>query len=151
MRKAITVLLALSLAVPSFAQKQTTLARGAIFGTKPNAVAVVTAAHLENYMAKKARISTTISGMVIKVTKTKGGWFDIDAGSGKVIAAHFRDYNISIPENLKGRYIIAEGVAAKQFTADDGQHLAGSDKQQSAKTNPKQQVTFEVSGLMVER
>ena len=151
MRKAITVLLAFGLAIPSFAQKRTALTHGTIFGSKPNAVAVITAAHLENYMAKKARISTTISGTVTKVIKTKGGWFDIDAGNGKVIAAHFRDYNITIPENLKGKHIIAEGVAEKQFTADDMQHLAGSDKQHSAKTNPKQRVTFEVSGLMVER
>jgi hypothetical protein len=151
MSKAITVLLTLSLAVPSFAQKQITLAHGTVFGSKPNVVAVITAANLENYMAKKARISTTISGTVIKVIKTKGGWFNIDAGNGKVITAHFREYHVTIPENLKGRHIIAEGIAEKQFVADDGQHLAGGDKQHGAKTNPKQQVTFEVSGMMVER
>jgi hypothetical protein len=151
MRKAIIVLLTMGLSVPSFAQKHTALAHGTVFGSKPNAVAVVTAVHLENYMAKKARISTTISGTVTKVIKTKGGWFDIDAGNGKVIAAHFREYHITIPENLKGKYIIAEGVAEKQFTADDMQHLAGGDKQHGVKVNPKQRLTFEVSGLMVER
>src|SRR5665213_1015946 len=102
--KAITLLLALCISASAFAQRHGALSRGTVFGSKPNAVAVITAAHLENYMAKKARISTTISGTVTKVTKTKGGWFDIDAGNGKVITAHFRDYNITIPENLKGKY-----------------------------------------------
>ncbi len=105
-------------------------------------------------MDKKARITTAIRGKVLKVTKQKGGWFDIDAGNGKVIAAHFKLYNITIPDDLKGCTIVAEGVAAKQFIADDQQHFAGDTvtgkKQHSVKTNPKQRLTFEVKGLLVE-
>lgn len=149
--KAITFVLAFGIWVSAFAQQHGAVSHGAVFGSKPNDVATIKAVNLESYMAKKARISTTISGKVTRVTKSKGGWFDIDAGNGKTIAAHFRNYNVSIPEGLKGKYIIAEGIAEKQFVADDGQHLAGGDKQYSTKTNPKQRLTFEVSGLMVER
>jgi len=153
--KAITFLLALAISASAFAQRHGSLSHGTVFGSKPNDVATIKAANLESYMAKKARISTTISGRVTRVTKSKGGWFDIDAGNGKTIAAHFRDYKVSIPQGLKGKYIIAEGVAAKQFIADDGQHMAGDTvrgkKQHGVNTNPKQRVTFEVSGLMVER
>ena len=115
---------------------------------------MLAAANLEPYMGNKTRISTTISGRVLKVTKTKGGWFEIDGGKGKVIAAHFRDYNVSIPLDLKGKYVIAEGVAAKEFIADDMQHLAGDtvtgEKQHNVKTNPKKRLTFEAKGLMVD-
>jgi Domain of unknown function (DUF4920) len=138
----------------SSAQKQPRLSHGKVFGSKPDTTAIVNAPRLEAFMDKKARISTAIRGKVIKVTKQQGGWFDIDAGNGKVIAAHFKVYNITIPYNLKGRTIVAEGVAAKQFIADDQQHFAGDTvtgkKQHSVKTNPKQRLTFEVKGLMVE-
>ena len=138
----------------SFAQKPQSLAHGKIFGGKPDTTAIVSAPKLEAFMDKKARVSTTIRGKVLKVTKQQGGWFDIDAGHGKIIAAHFKIYNITIPKDLKGRTIVADGVAAKQFIADDQQHFAGDTvtgkKQHSVKTNPKQRLTFEVKGLMVE-
>ena len=141
-------------ALVSFAQKPKSLAHGKIFGSKPDTTAIVNASKLEAFMDKKVRISIAIRGKVIKVTKQQGGWFDIDAGNGKVIAVHFKTYNITIPNDLRGRTIVAEGVAAKQFIADDQQHFAGDTvtgkKQHSVKTNPKQRLTFEVNGLMVE-
>jgi len=153
--KAIIFLVALCISVPAFAQRHSALSHGTIFGTKPNDIATIKAVNLETYMSKKARISTTVSGRVTRVIKTKGGWFDIDAGHGKVIAAHFRNYNVTIPEGLKGKYIIADGIAEKQFIADDMQHIAGDTvkgkKQHHVKTNPKHRLTFAVTGLMVEK
>lgn len=112
------------------------------------------ASKVEAHMDKKTRISVTIKGKVLKVTQPKGGWFEIDAGNGKIINAHFKNYDVTIPFELKGKYVIADGVAQKQFIADDQQHLAGDTatgkKQHSFKTNPKEKLTFEVSGLMVE-
>jgi hypothetical protein len=152
--KAFQIFFVLFLPAIIFAQTHQPLPHGKVFGSKPDTTAVVNATKVEAFMGIKVRISTTIRGKVIKVTKQKGGWFDIDAGNGKIIAAHFKIYNITIPEDLKGRNIIAEGVAAKQFIADDQQHFAGDTvtgkKQHSVKTNPKQRLTFEVKGLMVE-
>jgi len=152
--KALGIFFVLFLPAITFGQTRQPLPHGKIFGSKPDTTVVVNATKVEVFMDKKARISTTIRGRVIKVTKQKGGWFDIDAGNGKIIAAHFKTYNITIPEDLKGHTIIAEGVAAKQFIADDQQHFAGDTvtgkKQHTVKTNPKQRLTFEVKGLMVE-
>ena len=106
-------------------------------------------------MDKKTRISVAIKGKVLKVVKTQGGWFDIDGGNGKIIHAHFTAYKVTIPTALQGKMIIADVVAQKQFTADDGQHFAGDTvsgkKQHSVKANPKTKLTFEVKGLMVEQ
>ncbi len=114
---------------------------------------MVKASNLETFMAQKTRISTTISGVILNVTKTKGGWFTIDAGNGKTIAAHFSKYDITIPKDLKGKHIIAEGIAQKQFIADDLQHLAGDTvsgkKQHQTNANNKQKLTFEVKGMLV--
>lgn len=105
---------------------------------------------LEAFMGKRTRISVSISGLVTLVTKNKGGWFDIDAGNGKVITAHFKNYNIIIPNNLKNHYIVAEGVAQKQIIASAGQHFAGGNPGPD-KSQKKQIITFEVKGLRVDR
>lgn len=152
--KAITLFFGLLFSLSALAQKQTPLPHGMVYGAKPDTTALQDAAKLEAFMGKKTRISTTVKGHVLNVTKQKGGWFTIDAGNGKVIAAHFKNYGVNIPASLKGRSIIAEGVAAKQFIADDLQHFAGDTvtgkKQHTVKTDAKRRLTFEVKGLMVE-
>ncbi|MGN8067382.1 DUF4920 domain-containing protein [Mucilaginibacter sp. SG564] len=151
--KSSVLLIALLLSTVVFAQQHTPLPHGMVYGKKPDTLAMMSATKLETFMGKKTRISTTIEGRVIKVIHEKGGWFELDAGSGKVIAAHFKDYNINIPGNLAGRTVIIEGVAQKQFIADDLQHLAGDTvtgkKQHQVKTDTKRKVTFEVKGLQV--
>ena len=122
---------------------------GTVYGSKPSHVGLVTAANLENSMGKRTRISTTISGRVTQVTKAKGGWFDVDAGNGNIITAHFKTIGINLPMNLKNRYILMEGTAQKQFVADDHQHFAGNNK--PGKQGPKQFLMFEVTGLEVRK
>jgi hypothetical protein len=147
------LLLAICFTATAFAQ-HTPLPHGMVFGTRPVIAEVIQATKLEAFMDKKARISATIRGRVLSVTKQKGGWFTIDGGNGKIIAAHFKNYNVAIPTDLKGKTIIAEGVAAKQFLADDLQHFAGDTvsgkKQHKVKTDPKHRLDFEVKGLMVD-
>ncbi|MFI5158293.1 MAG: DUF4920 domain-containing protein [Sphingobacteriales bacterium] len=144
-----TLLLAFAIFSSSFAFAQhKPLSHGIIYGSKPNTSELIEAPKLDAFMGTKPRISTSIRGVVVKVTKNKGGWFEISAGNGKVIAAHFSKYDITIPTNLVGHTVIAEGIAARQFMADDSQHLAGQKAQHA--TNPKQ-LTFEVTGLMVEK
>ena len=152
--KALALIFSLLFFLSASAQKQTPLPHGMVYGAKPDTSTMQDAAKLEAFMGKKTRISTTVKGRVLNITKQKGGWFTIDAGNGKVIAAHFKNYGVNIPASLKGRSIIAEGVAAKQFIADDLQHFAGDTatgkKQHAVKTDAKHMLTFEVKGLMVE-
>ncbi|SDR93244.1 protein of unknown function [Mucilaginibacter mallensis] len=153
--KLLYLLVALFLSIGAGAQQHTPLPHGTVYGKKPSITSMMPATKLEAYMGNRTRISTTIEGKVIKVTKTKGGWFELDAGNGKIINAHFKDYAVTIPTDLKGRTVIIEGVAQKQFIADDGQHFAGDTvagkKQHNVNANPKQSLTFEVSGLMVDK
>jgi hypothetical protein len=148
-------LFTLLFSAPSFAQKHTPLPHGMVFGIKPNTTAMMDASKTETYMGKRTRISTTLRGKVIKVTNPKGGWFDLDAGNGSIIAAHFKDYSVNIPTDLQGRTVIIEGVAQKQFIADDLQHLAGDTvtgkKQHHVTVDPKRRLTFEVKGLFVDK
>lgn len=142
-------------AVSVLAQKHIPIPHGMVYGQKPDTLTVMGANKVEAFMGKKTRIITAIEGKVIRVTKAKGGWFEMDAGNGKIIAAHFKDYNVTLPKELAGRTVIIDGVAQKLFIADDLQHLAGDTvtgkKQHQVKTNPKRKVTFEVKGLLVDK
>jgi len=139
----------------AFDQQQTALPHGKFFGVKPDTTAIVEAAKLESFMGARVRIRATIRGKASKVTKQKGGWFEMGAGNGKTISAHFSRSGISIPSSLAGRYVLVQGVAQKQFIADDGQHFAGDTargkKQHGVNANRSRRLTFEVEGLMVDK
>jgi hypothetical protein len=155
MMKATCLLFSLLFSFSVFAQQDKKLPHGMVFGVKPDTTALVSAAKLEAFMDQKVRITIAIRGRVTQVVKQKGGWFNISAGNGKIIAAHFKNYNNRIPANLKGRTVIVAGVAQKEFIADDQQHFAGDTAkgkpQPKAKTHPKKdKLTFEATGLMVE-
>lgn len=153
--KLLPLFAALFISASVFAQKHTPLPHGMVFGDKPDTLAMMNANKVEDFMGKKTRISTTIEGRVIAVTKQKGGWFEVDGGGGKIIAAHFKNYNVTIPMDLAGRTVIMEGVAQKLFIADDLQHLAGDTvtgkKQHKVKTDANRRLTFEVKGLLVDK
>jgi hypothetical protein len=140
--------------VACFAQKHTPLPHGMVFGDMPHDIAPVPATKIEALMGKKIRQGTALTGKILKVTKEKGGWFNMDAGNGKIIAAHFKNYNIKLPEAINGRTVIIEGVAQRLLIADDLQHFAGDTvtgtKQHKEKVDPKARITFEVRGLMVD-
>ena len=140
------LLLALSLFSFSLFAQHKKLLHGKVFGHKPGSV-VVNADKLESYIAARSRMQTTIRGKVLNVVKEKGGWFTIDAGNRKVIAAHFAKYDINIPADLKGRTVVVEGVVQRQSALSSQQPLAGKRQPSDKTTN---QLSMEVTGLMVE-
>jgi len=154
MNRVFTVLVFALASANLFAQKHTPLPHGMVYGQQVNSRQSIPANNLEGFMAQKTRISTTIIGKVVKVDKPQGGWFQMDGGDGKIIAVHFKDYNINLPADLKGRIVMIEGVAQKQFIADDMQHFAGDTvkgkKQHQVNADPKRRLTFEATGLFVE-
>ena len=146
--KTIFLLQALLFSCAVFAQTDKHSVHGVVFGKKPDQTAVVSAEKLDGFMAQKPRITITLKGTVVNVVKEKGGWFTLNAGKGKVITAHFKDYNVNIPSDLKGKMVITEGVAQRQLVAADQQHYAGK-KEPDAKADPKQ-ISFEAIGLIIE-
>jgi len=144
MKRIYLLLVLLLFSFSLFAQNEKPL-HGKVYGNKPGAV-VINADKLESYIAARSRMKTTIKGKVLNVVKEKGGWFTIDAGNGKTLAAHFAKYDVNIPASLKGRTVVVEGIAQKQATLNQ-QHMAGK-KQNSDKTT--NQLSIEVTGLMVE-
>ena len=149
-----TTILTAFLSFVIFNQHQQGVSKGEIIGIKPDTTSIIQASKVQASMDEKVRITTSLRGKVTKVIRSQGGWFDIDAGNGKIIAAHFKNYNINVPKALAGHDILANGIIAKQFVADDLQHYAGDTvtgkKAHKVKANPNRSLTFEVTGLKVE-
>jgi hypothetical protein len=143
--------LILILSANIFAQKHTPLPHGMVFGAQPSTVALIPASRLSTYMGKRARMSAAIVGVVVKVTKPKGGWFTMRAGKGQIISARFKNYDIMLPTDLKGREVIISGRASKQFNAFDSQREAGDQSRNISKPGNQQPILFEVDGLMVNK
>lgn len=138
-----------------FAQKKVALPHGMVYGKKPSIIAPIAANTLERMMGPKVRQTTAITGKIIRVTKEKGGWFEMDAGDGKIIAAHFANYNVVLPKQIAGRTVIIEGVAQRLVNPTDLQHFAGDTvkgaKEHQQKTDPMRRLTFEVQGLFIDK
>jgi hypothetical protein len=141
--------------ITCFAQQHTPLPHGMVFGDKPNHIAPVAVNKIEWLMGGKIRQTTALIGTIVKVTKEHGGWFEMDAGNGRTIAAHFKNINVKLPKAITGRTVIIEGVAQRLLNPDDLQHFAGDTvvgaKEHQEKVNPKARITFEVRGLVVDK
>jgi hypothetical protein len=140
----------LGLAETTAAQKKVALPHGMVYGSKPSTVSLIQASKLDAYLGKRARVSAAIIGTVVRVTKPKGGWFTLDAGNGHTIAAHFKNYNVTLPVELKGRQVIISGTALKEFIADDSQPMSGN-RTTDKNSSRKPRLGFEVVGLMVNK
>jgi pectate lyase len=149
--KTFSLLLALIISLPAFAQHKRAPVHGMVYGAKPDTTVLMPASKVESFMDKKTRITVAIRGKILAV---KSDSFTIDAGAGKTIAAHFTKAGIKIPASLTGKTVILDGIAQKQFIADDKQHFAGDTvngkKQSYVNANPKRRLTFEVKGMMVD-
>lgn len=127
------------------------LPHGMVYGRKPSRISVIQADKLESFMGKRISISVNVAGRVTLVTKAKGGWFDVDAGKGNIITAHFTNGKTVLPLNLKNHYIVMEGVAKKQFIDVNHQQNAGKNSGANIKPTRKTLLFFEVKGLAVDK
>jgi hypothetical protein len=142
--KPLTLLFVLLFSIVAGAQQ---LPHGTIYGTKPNSAGAMDASKVGAFMGNKIRVNTTLTGKVVKVTNTKGGWFELAGTDGKVIQAHFKTAGINIPQSLAGRYVIVEGTVDKEFVASDKQPMAGN----TQKDNSSHGLSLEVTGLEVDK
>ncbi|RZA00309.1 MAG: DUF4920 domain-containing protein [Sphingobacteriaceae bacterium] len=131
------------------AQQPVPLPHGMVFGDKPDTSNSMAASKLRDFIGVKKRISTVLKGTIVKVTKEKGGWFELDAGDNNTISAHFKNYNVTLPAAIKGRVVIIDGVAKRQFSAAKDQHFAGDTITYKTGGQLHRKIDFEVKGLMV--
>lgn len=99
-----------------------------------------------------------VSGVIESSCATKGCWVKVKLENGETVHTMFKDYGFFVPTNkdLKGKKIVMEGFAFTDTTSvDDLKHFAhdaGKPEAEIAKiTEPKVAVSFEASGVAVEK
>lgn len=116
---------------------------GKIYGDKVDIKTAHPIGDLDKYMGHRVSVTTTVLGRVVKV-EDQGKTFMIKDDQGKMIPVHFAKAGFKVPQSIKGKKVLVDGVISKQFIADDHQHFAGSkpgtEKNVHQKTGPNQYV-----------
>lgn len=95
-----------------------------------------------------------IAGEIKEVCTKKGCWFAMELPNGTSMRVTFKDYGFFIPTNSQGFPIVLQGVATlaetdvetlRHFAEDQGK----SKEEVEAITEPKKEITFEATGVVI--
>lgn len=107
-------------------------------------------------LSKKDSLETKIVANVDAVCQKKGCWMNIGETNGTSTKVRFKDYGFFVPKDIAGKEVIIEGVAFKELTSvNDLRHYAedaGKSKEEiEAITEPKEEITFIATGVLVKK
>lgn len=116
--------------------------------------AVVTTAEMVSKVELEGTFTGIISGDIKEVCTKKGCWFAMELPNGQSMRVTFKDYGFFIPTNSQGFPIVMEGVATLSETdVETLRHYAedqGKSKEEvEAITEPKKEITFEATGVVI--
>jgi hypothetical protein len=107
-------------------------------------------------MTKVDSLPAKVSGKVSEVCQKKGCWMTLvsDQPGQPEMRVTFKDYAFFMPKDLAGRHVVVDGYAYVETTpVDELRHYAedaGKSKEEiAAITEPKREVSFEASGVLI--
>ncbi|MVN21230.1 DUF4920 domain-containing protein [Mucilaginibacter arboris] len=98
---------------------------GKVYGEKVDVKTAHPIGDLESYLGRRTSVTTTISGKVADVDRN-GDFFTIRDNKGRPVTVHFKNAGYKLPQNIRGKMVLIDGVISKQFVANNHQHYAGS-------------------------
>jgi hypothetical protein len=98
---------------------------GKIYGEKVDVKTAHPIGDMESYFGRRTSITTTISGKVVDVDKN-GDFFTIRDTKGRPVTVRFKNAGYKLPQDIKGKMVLIDGIISKQFIANNRQHYAGS-------------------------
>jgi hypothetical protein len=116
--------------------------------------AVVSILEMVSKVESEGTFTGKISGDIKEVCTKKGCWFAMELPNGQSMRVTFKDYGFFIPTNSQGFPIVMEGVATLSETdVETLRHYAedqGKSKEEvEAITEPKKEITFEATGVVI--
>jgi hypothetical protein len=108
---------------------------GKVYGEKVDVKTAHPIGDMEAYFGRRTSITTTISGKVVDVDKN-GNFFTIKDNKGRPVTVRFKNAGYKLPQSIKGKNVLIDGVISKQFITNNRQHYAGSNAGMD-KTNQK--------------
>ena len=116
--------------------------------------AVISTTELLSKLDLEGQFTGKISGEIREVCTKKGCWFSMELPNGESMRVTFKDYGFFVPTNSQGFPMVMEGVATlSQTDVETLKHYAedqGKSKEEvEAITEPKKEITFEATGVMI--
>lgn len=124
------------------------------YGDLINEESVLTTAEMVSKVEAEGTFEGKISGEIKEVCTKKGCWFAMELPNGQSMRVTFKDYGFFIPTNSQGFPIVMDGVATlsetdvetlRHFAEDQGK----SKEEVEAITEPKKEITFEATGVVI--
>ncbi len=112
--------------------------KGKVYGEKVDVKTVHPIGDLNVYFGRRTSVTTTIIAKVTDVDKS-GDFFYVKDNKGRPVTVRFKNAGSKIPQDVKGKTVLIDGVISKNFIANNKQHYAGSnegmDKNDEKKNN----------------
>lgn len=109
--------------------------KGKVYGERVDVKTVHPIGDLDNYFGRRTSVTTTISAQITGVDRS-GDFFYVKDNKGRPVTVRFKNAGSKIPQNIKGKKVLIDGVISKNFIANNHQHYAGSNTGMD-KTNQK--------------
>lgn len=107
-------------------------------------------------MASTDSLQVKVTGKVSEVCQKKGCWMTLVSDQPNVpeMRVTFKDYAFFMPKDLSGKHVVVDGYAYVETTSVDMlRHYAedaGKSKEEiAAITEPKRELSFEASGVLI--
>lgn len=157
MKKILLAVALLCVGSATFAQDKAAPApatAGATYGQKISAAGAIPVSQLAQKLGNAGAMNLKVSGKIVEVCKKKGCFMTMELPTGEHMMVRFKDYGFFMPFDIPGKTVVLDGVAKQEtLSVEDQKHYAEDAKkttQEIAKiTAPKQQITFEATGVLV--
>ena len=151
--KQILFIIALFVSVGAMAQIKPAT-KGVTYGAKTKAKGAIAVDQLQSKLANAEQYTGKVKGVVTSVCEKKSCWMKLKQADGDGIMIRFKDYGFFMPQNIVGKEVVLDGVAAVTVTSvEDLKHYAedaGKSKEEIAKiTAPKKEIEFTAKGVLV--
>ncbi len=137
----------------TFAQVKSA-ARGSVYGAEVSNKDAISVVELEKRLKSENQFKGNVKGTVVSVCQEKGCWMKLAKVDGENIMIRFKDYKFFVPKNIAGKEVVLSGMAKKTTTsAEMLRHYAKdagkSDEEVAKITDPKNEIIFTASGVLV--
>lgn len=124
------------------------------YGEKINSSGAITVEEMFSRLERESGFEGKVAAEIREVCTKKGCWLTVALPDGNLMRVTFKDYGFFVPTTSEGYPIVLEGLAQKTVTdVETLRHYAedaGKPQEEiEAITQPKEEFTFEATGVLV--
>ena len=136
------------------AQERIPAQKGSVYGADFSKKKIIQAKEFNKKIVDSNKVAVQMKGTVLDVCPKKGCWMNVAMNNGDTLFVKMKDYAFFVPDNLKGKDILLDGVAYKETTSvKELKHYAEDAKKPQAEidaiTEPQRKARFTASGIKV--